>query len=149
MDLVGDVSALVGYASPTLWLGALLIEFFAVKIRILPAVGYIPPSQGISDWLRSLVLPVTASLVGLIATLSKNTRQGYARCALERAHPDGAGERRAGVVGDLHIRDEDCLHEGLTILSLLMIGLLGVRFLPRPDSASPGSAAAPCRRGIP
>ena len=71
MDLVGDVSALVGYALPTLWLGALLIEFFAVKIRILPAVGYIPPSQGISDWLRSLVLPVTALSVGLIATLSK------------------------------------------------------------------------------
>ena len=34
--------ALIGFALPSFWLGAILIELFAVKLHLFPAVGYVP-----------------------------------------------------------------------------------------------------------
>lgn len=138
MDLVGDVSALVGYTLPTLWLGALLIEFFAVKIRIFPAVGYTPPTQGIGHWLQSLVLPVTALSVGLIATLSKNTRDAMQDVLssehIRMARANGVREWSVICIYAMKI----VYMRVLTILSLLMIGLLGGTILAEAQFGLPG-----------
>ena len=55
-----DALALVGFAVPSFWLAALLISWFAVKLRWLPATGYVTFADSPSEWLRSLVLPVLA-----------------------------------------------------------------------------------------
>jgi peptide/nickel transport system permease protein len=142
MDRVGDVSALVGYALPTLWVGALLIEFFAVKIRIFPAVGYTPPSQGIGHWLQSLVLPVAALSVGLIATLSKNTRDAMLDVLssehVRMARANGVPERSVICIYAMKIVGMRVL----TILSLLMIGLLGGTILAEALFGLPGLGGA-------
>jgi peptide/nickel transport system permease protein len=66
--------ALVGYALPAFWLGAILIEFFAVKNHWFPAVGYVPFVTSPSEWFKSLVLPVAALSVGGIVVFAKQTR---------------------------------------------------------------------------
>lgn len=70
---LGTVS-LIGYALPAFWLGAILIEFFAVKLHWFPAIGYVPLTESPSEWFRSLVLPVAALSIGGIVIFAKQTR---------------------------------------------------------------------------
>ncbi|HTR95361.1 MAG TPA: ABC transporter permease [Trebonia sp.] len=70
-----DVLSLAGFALPSFWVGAMLVVLFAVKLHWLPAIGYVPFAQSPSQWLRSLVLPVTALSLAGVATLAKQTRE--------------------------------------------------------------------------
>jgi peptide/nickel transport system permease protein len=69
-----SVFSLLGLAIPGFWLVLVLTQWFAVKWRLFPAIGY----RGITDsptaWLRALVLPVLAISVGPIASVTKQTR---------------------------------------------------------------------------
>jgi peptide/nickel transport system permease protein len=70
-----DGISLVGYALPVFWVGAILIEFFAVRAGFFPAVGYVPMTQDPVEWLHSLVLPVIALSLNGIAILARQTRE--------------------------------------------------------------------------
>jgi peptide/nickel transport system permease protein len=72
---VADSVALVSEALPGVWVGSLLILIFAVQLRILPALGYVPPTEGTWDWLRSITLPVVALAIGAGASIAKMTRE--------------------------------------------------------------------------
>jgi peptide/nickel transport system permease protein len=70
--------SLVGYATPSFWLGLVLAWLFGVKLRLLPAAGMQDPllsldaglAARIGDVLRHLVLPVlTLSVVSIAATM--------------------------------------------------------------------------------
>lgn len=51
-------------AAPPFMLGLVLMFFFALMLKWLPAVGFVPPSQGIVGNLRSLAIPtLTLALV--------------------------------------------------------------------------------------
>lgn len=47
-------------ATPSYWLGYLLVVWFAVTLGLLPSVGYRPPSEGLWPWFSHLVLPAVA-----------------------------------------------------------------------------------------
>ncbi|MEN3283875.1 MAG: peptide/nickel transport system permease protein [Solirubrobacteraceae bacterium] len=70
-----DALALVGFAVPAFWLGAILIAVFAVKLGLFPATGYVPFAESPAQWLQSLVLPVFALSLGGIAAVAKQTRE--------------------------------------------------------------------------
>jgi ABC-type dipeptide/oligopeptide/nickel transport system permease component len=53
-------------AVPNFWLGMLLVQVFAVQLRVLPAIGYGSPA--------SLVLPATAVAARLVALIARLTR---------------------------------------------------------------------------
>ena len=53
-------------AVPNFWLGMLLVQVFAVQLRVLPAIGYGSPA--------SLVLPGTAVAARLVALIARLTR---------------------------------------------------------------------------
>lgn len=72
---VADSAALVSEALPGVWVASLLILIFAVNLRLLPAFGYVPPAEGIGDWLRSITLPVIALAIGAGASIAKMTRE--------------------------------------------------------------------------
>jgi peptide/nickel transport system permease protein len=69
-----DTASWVTFAVPNFWLGLILIEFVAVKARLLPSSGFVPLGQSPDEWLRSLILPVlTLSAVG-VTGVAKQTR---------------------------------------------------------------------------
>lgn len=70
-----DVLALICLSLPGFWVGAILIELFAVHIHLFPAVGYVPLADSPGEWLRSITLPVIALSIFGIATVAKNTRE--------------------------------------------------------------------------
>lgn len=73
--LLVDLLALVCLSLPGFWVGAILIELFAVKIHLFPAVGYVSLADSPWGWLRSITLPVIALSIFGIATVAKNTRE--------------------------------------------------------------------------
>jgi peptide/nickel transport system permease protein len=71
---VVDALSLVGFALPNFLVAIVLIVLFAVTLRLLPATGYVSPSQSFTGWIASLTLPAVAlSLVG-VASVAKQTR---------------------------------------------------------------------------
>jgi peptide/nickel transport system permease protein len=70
-----DALALTVWSLPVFWVAGELAIIFAVHLRLLPAVGYVPVNQSIGGWLRSLILPVAALSLGPIAALLKQTRE--------------------------------------------------------------------------
>jgi peptide/nickel transport system permease protein len=70
-----DALSLIGYALPGFWVGAMLIELFAVKLRWLPAIGYVSFGASPTNWARSLALPVAALGLQGMSLLVKQTRE--------------------------------------------------------------------------
>lgn len=70
-----DALALVAWALPVFWVASELVIVFAVRLHLLPALGYVSLAQSPGGWARSLVLPVTALSLGPIAALTKQTRE--------------------------------------------------------------------------
>lgn len=70
-----DAIAMLGFAVPSFWFGIVLVSFFAVTLRLLPATGYVPFSTNPTAWALGLVLPVFALSVHSIAAFSKQTRE--------------------------------------------------------------------------
>ncbi|HTW10588.1 MAG TPA: ABC transporter permease [Acidimicrobiales bacterium] len=83
IDWLVDVTALVGLAVPSFFLGLVLVSWTAVSLRVLPAIGYVPMGTSLSGWLKSLVLPVLTLSAGGIAVVAKQTRDAM-RDVLER-----------------------------------------------------------------
>jgi peptide/nickel transport system permease protein len=65
----------LGVAVPVFWLGLLLILVFALMVRWLPAVGYVPLNHGTPlITLKYLVLPSVTLAMGQAALLARMTR---------------------------------------------------------------------------
>jgi peptide/nickel transport system permease protein len=69
---VGFVSA--GLAVPSFWFGLALILVFAVKLKWLPASGYVPFREDPVENLRRLIMPAVTLGVYLSATLMRFVR---------------------------------------------------------------------------
>ena len=69
---VGFVSA--GLAVPSFWFGLALILIFSVKLKWLPASGYVPFSEDPAENLRRLLMPAATLGVYLSATLMRFVR---------------------------------------------------------------------------
>ena len=70
-----DAVSLIWFAMPGFWVGAVLVAFFAVRLRWLPAIGYVPFSQSPGEWARSMVLPVTALALLPAAVMARQMRE--------------------------------------------------------------------------
>ena len=92
------VSALsqVGLAVPACWAGIWLVIIFAVQLRWLPAGGYVSYWDSVGDWLRHLILPVTALAIVQASVISRYVRSSV----LEVIHEDYF--RTARAVGWSH-----------------------------------------------
>lgn len=66
--------AQIGLSIPAFWAGIWLVVLFAVKLRWLPATGYVSPFEDAGAWLLHLVLPVTALAIVQASILSRYVR---------------------------------------------------------------------------
>lgn len=72
---VVDALALVGFAIPAFWAGAVLIVLFAVKLQWFPPTGYVAVGESPRLWAQALVLPVAALALHGVAAVAKQTRE--------------------------------------------------------------------------
>lgn len=92
IDQISRALALAGYCLPRYWLAVLLILFFAVKVRWVPAAGYADAIQQPLANLRYAALPVISLAVTLAAIQMRYLRsslldviaQDYVRTALAK-----------------------------------------------------------------
>lgn len=141
LDRMLGVLALVGYALPAFWLGAIMISFFAVKLHWLPAGGYVSPGESVGNWLRSLVLPVAALSIGGVAVFAKQTRDAmldvlaseHVRLAWARGVPPRQIYFRYALRSVSPVV--------LTLVGLMTIGLLGGTVFVETIFALPGMGA--------
>ncbi len=66
--------AVLGFSVPVFWLGFLFIWLFAVKLNLFPAVGFVPITDGVFPFLRSLTLPALANAIPFSALVARMTR---------------------------------------------------------------------------
>jgi peptide/nickel transport system permease protein len=98
IDLAANVIALSGLSIPNFWLGIMLILLVSVRWQLLPASGYVPPSEDFWQSIRTMLMPSFVLGTGLAAALMRHTRssmlevlrQDYVRTARAK----GLTERR-------------------------------------------------------
>jgi peptide/nickel transport system permease protein len=61
-------------AIPEFWLAILLVIFFAVKIRLFPATGYVTTSTSVVSWGRHLILPSLTLAAPVAAVVARQLR---------------------------------------------------------------------------
>lgn len=118
-------AAILGLSVPEFWLGLLLIVIFGVHLGWFPTGGYVPLSQSIGGWSRSIALPAIALAGGSVGFIARMTRsamlevlsQDYVRTA------DAEGLPRAVVI--LRHGLPNALIPILTVIGILTGGLLG------------------------
>lgn len=74
LDHVVTLAAFLGLSMPDFWLGILLIILFAVNLHWLPAIGYVPLSEGFWPWFSHLILPAIAAGTPFSAIVARMTR---------------------------------------------------------------------------
>jgi len=120
--LITSLSQL-GAAVPSFWLGLLLILFFAVERRLLPAGGFTPFGQDPAAWARSLALPVLALALGQAAVMTRMTRAAM----LEVLNQDFVRTARAKGVARRAVVLKHALRNAMvTIITILGLSLSNV-----------------------
>jgi peptide/nickel transport system permease protein len=119
-----DAFAIAGWVVPVYWLAAEFVVIFAVKLRWLPATGYVPIAQSPSLWFRSLVLPVIVLGIGAVGLFAKFTREAM----LDALGSEYVRMARANGISPVSIVLRHSLKTAslqiVTLAGLLTIGLL-------------------------
>ena len=127
-----DFLSLIGLIFPSFWVALILISFFAVTLRWLPATGYVPFFDSPTGWAVSLVLPVLAVSLHSIANVAKQTRDSMAdvlgRDFIRALRACGVPER--SIIWKHALRNAAL--PVVTVLGLVMVGAIsGTVFVER------------------
>src|SRR5690606_16902243 len=97
-DTVVSVLAQLGLATPSFWLGILLMVIFSVRLGWLPSGGFTPWHQGVMGALLTLILPAVALGTAKAASLARVVRTAVLETLGEHyvrtAHAKGLSPRR-------------------------------------------------------
>jgi peptide/nickel transport system permease protein len=74
IDYAANVFALWGLSTPNFWLGFLLILLFSVQLGLLPASGYVSPSEDLAQNLRAMIMPAFVLGNAIAAVMMRHTR---------------------------------------------------------------------------
>ena len=74
VDTGVSLAAFLGLSMPDFWLAILLIIVFAAHLQWLPAIGYVPLSEGFWPWLEHLILPAIAVGTAFSAIIARMIR---------------------------------------------------------------------------
>lgn len=138
VDYSANIVALSGISIPHFWLGILLIMVFAVKLRWLPASGFVPFSENPLQNLKTLLLPAFVLGAGLSGTLMRHTRSAM----LEVLRSDYVRTARAKGLFPRTVILKHALRNALmpivTLTTLLFGELLGGAVLTEQVFSIPG-----------
>ncbi|MEY4327593.1 MAG: hypothetical protein RIR71_263 [Actinomycetota bacterium] len=138
IDRIVQVLGVAGFAIPNFVIAIFLVTVFAIQLYLLPATGWVPLEQDPSLWLQSLILPVSALVLGSVASSSAQIRSAV-KAVLEK---DWVRTLRARGLSEREILLKHVLRAaapaGLTILSLQFVGMLGGTVIIEQIFALPG-----------
>lgn len=124
VDYVATGFGLVGLSVPSFWLGLLAILLFAITWRVLPASGYISPSEDLMGNLERMIMPALVLGTGLSAVLMRQTRAAL----LGQLSADYVRTARSkGVTRGREVQHalRNSLTTVVTVLGLQLGGLIG------------------------
>jgi len=130
--------AVLGFSVPVFWLGFIFIWAFAVQIRIFPAVGFVPISEGIIPFLKSMTLPAMANAIPFSALVARMTRSTM----LEVLNEDYIRTARAKGLGEYVVNTRHALRNAsipiVTVIGLVFAALVGGAVVTETVFAIPG-----------
>lgn len=138
IDRATTITATVGVAMPNFWLGLLLVLFFAISNRWLPAIGYVPFTEDPVTWAKHIALPAIALGAAACAEVTRQLRsavidvveQDYVRTARAK------GLRMRKVIAK-HVLKNAAVPV-VTVLGLQVTRLLGGAVIIEQVFALPG-----------
>lgn len=140
VDRTLQVIGVLGGAIPNLIVAVGLVFAFAVAWEIFPATGYVSPTVSVAKWAMSLILPITAILVGSVAGAALQFRGSM----IDVMSQDFIRALRARGISERAIIYRHALRNaaipGLTTISLQTIGLIGGVVIIERIFAIPGVA---------
>lgn len=124
-DQIIRVLSMASIATPSFWLGILMIQYFALGLGWFPTGGSAPPGSGFGIWLSHMFLPAVALAIPVSASLTRTVRtsmveeldKDYVRTAI------GNGVPRREVITKNVLRN--ALITPVTVLGLRIGYLLG------------------------
>jgi peptide/nickel transport system permease protein len=128
----------LGIAMPDFWVAMILVVLFAVKIHLLPAIGYVGITKSPTRWLRSMILPCTALGLAGGATIARQLR-GALIDALDQDYIRTAramGLRRRTIIGKYALKN--AATPVVTLVGLQFAYLLGGTFIIEQIFSIPG-----------
>ncbi|BCP52362.1 ABC transporter permease [Kaistia sp. 32K] len=137
-DRAVQIVAVGGEALPNFWVGLLLVATFAISMRVFPATGFIPITRSPLGWLSTIALPVTALVIGGVASAAAQVRgalidvlnRDYIRTLRARGLPESRVILRHAL--------RNAAPAAITVLSLQFIGMIGGAVMIEKVFALPG-----------
>ena len=132
------IFAVLGFSVPVFWLGFIFIWLFAVHFRIFPAVGFVPITDGVLPYLKSLTLPALANAIPFSALVARMTRSTMVEVLQEdyirTARAKGLAE--LGVIGRHALRNASI--PIVTVIGLVFAALVSGAVVTETVFAIPG-----------
>ena len=117
------VFASLSFAVPGFFLGFIVIWVFALKFPILPAGGYVPPSEDLFTFFKHLILPSVAAGLIVMALITRMTRSSV----LEVLREDYVRTARAKGLSENAVLIRHALkNAALPIITVIGLGLAGL-----------------------
>jgi len=137
-DMLATAGAFAGISIPSFWLGIVLVWVVSVRWGLLPASGYVPPTEDLVRNLRGMVLPsLTLGLI-MAAELMRYLRSGLLKALAE----DYIQTARMKGVREMVILFRHAFKNALipfiTVLGLALAQLLGGTVVIEEVFAIPG-----------
>lgn len=138
LDKVVSLTAATGLAIPSFWLAVLLAYWVGVRLEWLPAVGYTAPSESMTGWVKSLILPGISLGLGSAAVISRQMRSALLdvldRPYIRTARSKGLSPSRVIVVHGL----KNALTPVVTVIGFQASVMLGGAFVVEQVFGMPG-----------
>ena len=141
-DRSATVASSAGIAIPDFWLAIILAVIFAVKLHVLPDLGYVGLTNSPWEWFKHLLLPWFALGVAGGATLARQVRgelidvldRDYIRTARSLGVPENRVIRRLAL--------KNALTPAMTIVGIQFAYLLGGTVIIEQIFSIPGLGSA-------
>ncbi|MFI5623326.1 ABC transporter permease [Nocardioides sp. NPDC051685] len=117
-----DGLSVLGLAVPTFWLALILVVVFAVRLGLLPPLGYTSFQDSPTGWLLGLVLPALTLAVPATAAIAKQARDAVADAM---ARPFVRTLRAAGVPERSIILRHALKNAAVPVLTVVGLAFIG------------------------
>lgn len=138
LDSILQGISITAYVFPAIVLGVIMVYVFAITLKWVPAIGFVPLSESPSGWFASVILPGFVLAIGGIASLAAQVRGSM----MDELNNDYVRTLRSRGISDTSILLKHALRNAagpaLTTFSLLFIAMFGSSLFIEKIFALPG-----------